>query len=65
MISTFIQFGDDQVSSVLGVGVDDPEAELVHSQVQVGVGVQAVGREATGSWEKSAVRHRAVQQVHL
>lgn len=40
--STFIQFGNDQVSSILRVSMDDPEAKFIHSQVQVGVRVQAV-----------------------
>ncbi len=40
--STFIQFGKDQVSSILRVSMDDPEAKFIHSHIQVGVWVQTV-----------------------
>lgn len=65
ILSTFIQFGDDQIPSILRISMDDPEAKFIHSHVQVGVGVQAVDREATCSWKKCAVRHCTIQQVYL
>lgn len=63
--STFIQLGDDQVSSILRISMNDPEAKFIHSQVQVGVRVQTVDWEATCSCKKSAVHHCTIQQVYL
>lgn len=65
ILSTFIQFGDDQVASVLIVSMNDPEAQFIHSQVHVGVGVQAVDWETTCSRKKCAVHHCTIQQVYL
>lgn len=62
---TFIQFGDDQVSSVLEVSMQDPETEFINCHVQVSVGVQTVGGNATRSWKKRAVHYCAIQQIHL
>jgi len=65
VISTFIQFGNDQVSSVLWVSMNNPEADFVNSHVQVGVRIQTVDGKTTCSWQKGAVNHRAVQKVYL
>lgn len=62
---TFIQFGKDQVSFILWVSMNNPEAQFIHSQVQVGVGDQAVDWDASCSWNKCAVNHCTTQQVHL
>lgn len=65
VFSTYIQFGDDQVPSVLSISVDHPEAELIDGHVQVGVGIETVDGHTTRSWKERAVHHCAVQQVHL
>lgn len=47
--ATFIEFGNNQVSAIFRVSVNDPESQFIHCQIQVGVWVQTVNRLATGS----------------